>query len=251
MKKTTILAISLISVFLVNCGKKEIVIGRTNPELEIKKCIHLSEKKKYEETIQCLEMFKARFPKSPQGTEAELRIGNTYFQKKDYLLAADAYESFVQMHPYHEKADYAYYKMGICYFKETPRSIARDQEYLDDAIYNFEYLLTNFPNSTYKELGQQKLNEARLKFAKRHYYVGRFYFRTGEYKAAGPRFEEVITNYPETNLIEKSLYKLVLSNLKLSNVDKAKFYYSKMLDGFADKKYTKKAYKKILAAQKS
>ncbi|MBU4484556.1 outer membrane protein assembly factor BamD [bacterium] len=252
MKKIIAISLMISTSFVIasGCAKKEITIGRENPDEEIKKCIKLSEKKKYEEAVQCLEMFKSRFPKSPQGKEAELRIGDNYYKKKDHLLAADAYQAFVQLHPYHSKTDYAYYKMGMCYLKETPKSIDRDQGYLNDAVTSFQYLVINFPDSPYQELGKEKLSLAHTKIARRNYYIGRFYYRTDEYKAAIPRFEEVINNYSDTNVIHNSYYKIIFSYLKLSDLENAKKHYAEMLNNFPDHKLTKKAYKKILSQQK-
>ena len=59
------------------CAKKDIVIGNAGPDVEIKKCIKLSQGKDYEDAIQCLEMFKARYPQSREGQEAELMIQQT------------------------------------------------------------------------------------------------------------------------------------------------------------------------------
>src|SRR3989338_6503626 len=177
------------------CAKKEMQIGRQNPEIEIKKCIKYSEKKHFEEAIECLEIFKSHFPKSQWGTEAELLIGDTYYRKKDYLLAADSYQSFVKLHLTHPKLDYAYYKTGLSYLKQSPKAIDRDQEYLDSAISNFQIVVHNFPDSAYMNITQANLAEARTRIAKRHFYVGRFYYRTGEYIASLPRFKEIVNSY--------------------------------------------------------
>ena len=79
MKRLSRVLISLMlpSLFiLTSCGKDEIIIGNQGPDVEIKKCVRLSQKKKHENAIQCLEMFKARYPQSREGVEAELMIGD-------------------------------------------------------------------------------------------------------------------------------------------------------------------------------
>src|SRR3989338_4850188 len=105
---------------------------------ELNYCLQMAQKKKYEETVNCLEAFKSRHPSSPGAQEADLIIADNYFRKKDYLLAAETYQDFIKNNPYHSKADYAYYKSGISYLKNTPKAVGRDQQYLDLAVKNFE-----------------------------------------------------------------------------------------------------------------
>ncbi|OGQ50540.1 MAG: hypothetical protein A3I09_04160 [Deltaproteobacteria bacterium RIFCSPLOWO2_02_FULL_47_10] len=233
-------------VIMAGCAKKPIQIGRENPEIEIQKCIKLSDKKHFEEAIECLEMFKSRFPKSQWGIEAELYIGDNYFRQRDYLMAADSYQAFVKLHPTHPKVDYAYYKTGLSYLKHSPKAIDRDQEYLDDSIANFEIVSNNYPDTPYLNLTQNYLTEARTKVARRHFYVGRFYYRTGEYIAAVPRFKEIADKYRSSNLAEKSLYLMTLSNIELGRLDDAKLAFSQISQEYPKSKYIGRLSKKLL-----
>lgn len=232
------------------CSKKPIQIGRENPEAEIQQCIKLSDKKKFKDAIDCLELFKTRFPKSQWGIESELMIGDNYFRQKEYLLAADSYQAFIKIHPMHPKVDYAYYKTGLSYLKYSPKAIARDQEYLEPSISNFEIVKTNFPDSTYSELNQNYLTEARKKIAERNFYVGRFYFKTGEYIAAIPRFLEIANNYKDSGMGAEALYYAGTANIRLKKLENAKENFSKLSLEYPNSKYTKYLERELLSAVK-
>lgn len=236
----------ILCVALSGCGKEDYKIGHGNPKDEIQKCMKLSEKKKFEEAIECLEIFKSRFPQSEFSREAELSIADNYFDKKEYLLAADAYQLFIKLHPLSPKVDYAYYRMGLSYLKETPKAIDRDQQYLDEAILHLTTTVKSFPDSPYHEAAVESLKDARFRVAARNYYIGRFYYRTGQYMAAIPRFLDVVNNYPETDLVPKSLYKMVISAGKLQKIDEAKLFYSKLSMEYPDNEWTKRAEPKIM-----
>ena len=249
MKKTSIKSLVflvILSSFLAACAKKPLQIGREHPELEIKKCVNLSEKKLFKEAVECLEVFKSRFPKSEWGLEAELYIGDNYFKQKEYLLAADSYEAFIKLHPTHHRVDYAYYKMGLSYLKETPKAIDRDQEYLDAAISNFKVVLQGFTQSAYYDLADKEFKAAREKIARRHFYVGRFYYRTGEYIAAIPRFKEVLDKFSESLVAERSAYLMTISNLKLKRIEDAKESFSGLATKFPQSKYIPELEKKLI-----
>jgi outer membrane protein assembly factor BamD len=236
--------ISTLSVF-AGCAKEDVVIGNKGPDVEIQKCIRLSQKKHYEDAIQCLEMFRARYPQSREGIEAELMIGDAYFDKKEYLLAAESYAAFIKLHPFHPKLDYAYYRRGLSLFKESPKAIDRDQQYLGEAISNLSSVVRGFPNSTYRTDALKYYREARLRVAKRHLYIGRFYYRTKEYKACIPRLMIVATQYEDTGLAPKALYYATSAHLGLKEFDGARNSYSMMATQYPDDKWTKKAESKM------
>ena len=172
-------------------------------------------------------------------------IGDAYFDQKEYLLAAESYAAFIKLHPLHPKLDYAYYRRGISLFKETPKAIERDQQYLAEAIRNLEVVIRSFPNSSYRPLALKYYREARLKVAKRHMYIGRFYYRTKEYKACIPRLEIVATQYEETGLAPKALYMTTAAHLKLNDTESARNSYSMLATKYSDDKWTKKAERKM------
>lgn len=171
------------------------VVGRGDTAGDLQACATLSEKKKFEEAIECLEVYKSRYRGAAQADEAELFIGDNFFQKKDYLLAAESYDSFTKNHPTHPRADYALYRMGLAYLLEAPKAIDRDQQYLGDALHAFEQHLAYFPQSHYRSEVSARFADARSRLARRYFYIGKFYYRTGEYRAAVPRLETVVDQF--------------------------------------------------------
>ncbi len=233
------------------CGKSHLKIGKGEPDAEFKECLRLSAKGKYEDTIQCMEMYKARYPNTIEGQEAELRIGDAQFAKKEYLVAAESYQAFVKLSPTHPKVDYAYLRSGISYLKESPKAIDRDQQYLSNAIEQFRTLLRRYPTSSYADLAQANLQVALKRIAKRHFYVGRFYYRTGQYIASLPRFKEVFDNYPESGLVQRALYLTVVGALKVGKADEAREAYSLLQVKYPGTSATKSAEKKMLKTAKA
>lgn len=247
-----LLLCAILSLFVVTaCSTKETVMTGNNLEADLASCSKLSKKKQYEEAIECLEIFKSRYRGSLQGQEAELHIGDNFYQSKDYLLAAESYEAFLRDHPLHPKVDYAFYRLGLSYLMASPKAIDRDQEYLDDAIKALKTQLSLFPESSYRDAAQAQLTEARQRVGRRHFYVGRFYYRTGEYRAAIPRLLEAVVSFPEVLVRDEALYMLVRGHLALGKVDAAQELFTQMSTEFPESKWTKKAKKQLSKAKKS
>lgn len=220
MKKTLL----CISVFLAlvgwGCGHRPYLSNSKSADEAYKECHRFSVAKDYEKANECFEVLKSRFGGSLAASEADVEIADNYFRKGDYLLAAETYIAFAKLHPTHEKVGYSYYRIGLCYLRENPKPIDRDQKYLATAIQYFELALPNVSGDL-KDLVREKWTEARTRIARRHFYIGRFYYKTGEYWAAIPRFQEVVTNYSGLGLDEKSLFFMGNSFLHLSEKERA------------------------------
>lgn len=233
--------IFLIGLFLVSCGAERRLPVSSSQDVEYRHCEQLASKKKFDEAVECLEVFKSRFPSGQKAAEADIMIADNYFRQKEYLVAANAYREFAKEYPYHAKADYAYYKSGQAYLKEIPKAIDRDQDYLDSAIESFEMITKYLPNSAYGGLASGALKQALLTQAKKSYYVGRFYYKYGEYLAAIPRFEEIVVDYSGLGLDEKSFYYLILASRKTGQSEKAQRVLQVFKEAYPQSPYVKKA----------
>ena len=228
-------------LLLPACAQEKLQIGREDPSKEIQKCTRLSQKKKYNEAVECLEIFKSRFPDSTEGHEAALRIADTYFVQKQYLLAADAYLSFTDLNPLHPKTEYAYYRAGLSYFHEAPKAIDRDQQYLFKAKETMQLALRAAGGGTYQNLTTTALKEINERLAQRLFYVARFYYRTKEYLAAIPRLEELVERFPESSLVPKGLYYLAQCHLQLDQKHDAGAAVQQLSQHFPNSPWTKRA----------
>jgi outer membrane protein assembly factor BamD len=210
--------------FFTACHQKHFAFtGRENEEQALAKCVQLSTLKEISGRHRLPpEIFKSRFPDSKYALEAEIKVGDAYYQKKEYLLAAETYQLFTKLHPTSDKLDYVYYRIGLSYLHATPKKIDRDQEHLPEAIDSFSIVANQFPDSPYAKVAKSKYNEARRKVAQRHFYVGRFYYKWGEYKAAIPRFQEVYERYADLGLDEKAFYYSIQAYRKLGKNEEAK-----------------------------
>lgn len=207
-------------------------------------CLRYSKKKLYEKTQQCFELLRSRYPGTVEAIEADIEIADNYFRQKDHLVAAEAYKNFARLHPAYDRIDYVYYRTGLSYLKESPKAIDRDQDHLEPAIHYFSLTLSS-PQSEFREAARQYWNEARRRMALRTFYIGRFYYRTQEYLAAIPRFEEVVMKHSDLGLDEESLYYLGTSYLKIGRRDKSLEIVSVFDQHFPKSRYRKRLARKL------
>lgn len=243
MKKLTLL-IALPLLCHLGCAKKPLLSTAKDGDQAFQECHRLGQKKDYERSNECFELLKSRFSGSAASFEADLEIGDNYFRKGDYLLAADTYLAFAKLHPTHERIGYAFYRIGLSYLRESPKPIDRNQQYLDSAIHYLELAINNNTGDL-REVSREKWREARLRIARRHFYIGRFYYRTGEYRSAIPRFQDVVANYSGLGLDERALFLLGDSYVRLAEKERAAEILSVFDQHFPKSPLRKKLAKKM------
>ena len=231
----------LILCSLVACGDGKMKPITGGADAELKRCLALANQKKYEETINCLEAYKSRYRGTDAEAEADLMIADSHFRKKDYLLAAETYRSFLEDFPGHPKSDYAYYKGGLAYLKQSPKQIARDQQYLELALKNLSNVVNYYPGSPYYQLAGQAYQNTLARMARKNYNTGRFYYKYGEYRASIPRFIDTVNNYTGSGYDERSLYYVVSAYKKLKLLDQAQKTVAFFEEKYPNSPWLKKA----------
>jgi outer membrane protein assembly factor BamD len=252
MKLRTIPLLIILSIFIIaGCSKGQYKLtGNETDEQAVDKCVELSQKKKFDQAIECFEIFKSRFPDSDYALDAELKIADSYFQNKEWQLAAESYALYAKLHPSSPKADYAYYRAGLAYQKQLPKKVDRDMTSLEKSEDNFAMVYRRFPDSPYAKMAQTEYDAVHSRGAAKNVYVGNFYYKFGEYRAAIPRYLIVLQDYPGLGYDEEALYRLAFSYKKLGMMDKAKAAAQLMQEKFPESKKTKKVVGKILGGNR-
>lgn len=242
--------IGLVFVFLAfgfllgGCsGNKK--VGTHAEKKRLENCLKLSKQKKYVRAIECIEAFKGTNPLSQKSAQADITLADNYFASKDYLIAAEAYQNFVNSHPYHNKRPYALYRLGMAYLKESPKSIDRDQPHLAKAYQRFNQVVTYFPRSPYAKLAKKYRKIAFDRLARKEYYTARFYYKYHEYITAVYRFRNFLSLYSEHPLALDSYYYWSLSYKKLDKLEQARSIYKMMEKRYQNNPKTKSLAKKL------
>lgn len=153
--------------------------------------------KKYGDAVKAFQKLKDQYPYSKYAILAELKLGDAHFYKKNYSEAAIAYEEFARLHPRNEVVPYVLYQIGMCHFLSFS-TIDRDQEETQQAIEAFQRVIQNYPKSDYAKKAKKQIFECKKRAVAREFYIGQFYYRSGEYLAAKNRLEKINEKYPDT-----------------------------------------------------
>ncbi|HLG20918.1 MAG TPA: outer membrane protein assembly factor BamD [Bdellovibrionota bacterium] len=184
--------------------------------------LKLFNEKEYEEAIPFFESLRNRFPQSPYAIHSEMKIADARFEKADYAEAEVEYQSFRSLHPTHSKITHVVFRIGLCHYKQAPKTVDRDQVHTERAIELFQELIAKWPAAPEAKEAEPLLAKCRRALVERDLYVANFYLRHKQYEAALVRLRDLQTKteFPELNA--EIRYKLGYAYYKLKDKDQAR-----------------------------
>lgn len=224
MKNPTRLLVAVALLLAISCGGKQAIYEGTAEQLNDEVLEELNKEggfpwifggTNYDKIFDMLKEIQIRYPYTKYAALAELRSGDVYFKKKEYSQAAEEYENFITNHPGHEELDYAMYRLGFSYYKMKAGKDRNHSKPLK-AIRWFTLLKKTYPDSPYAEQTLEKIEESRKILAERELYIGKFYQKKKNYKAAAQRYRNILENYSDTEYAEKARELLSETEEKLS-----------------------------------
>jgi len=140
---------------------------------------------RFDDAIAGFEQLLVEYPKGSRAFDARLRLGDCYFQKKDYRKAAESYLLVIRLFPGHSGLDEAHYQLGQSFEKAGNNA---------EAYKAFEALVTQIPASPLADDAQ--------------YALGWISFKRKEFNDAITEFQKVVKNYPDGDAAPRAWYSM-------------------------------------------
>tara|TARA_A100001037_G_scaffold280264_1_gene282858 strand:- start:4412 stop:5275 length:864 start_codon:yes stop_codon:yes gene_type:complete len=159
-------------------------------------------------------------PYSVWATKAQLMAAFSYYQTNQYDQAILSASRFIQLHPNHIDAPYAFYLVAISYYEQIT-DVGRDQRVTEQALAALSELSRRYPDTEYARDARLKIELARDHLAGKEMEIGRFYLAEGNFVSAINRFRIVIEEYQTTTHAPEALHRLAEAYLALGVTDEA------------------------------
>jgi len=198
------------------------------------------EKKKYQEAAETFKKIKIEFPESITLSQVRLKIGESYYLDKKYEEAIAEYKEFLEYHSANKDKDLARYRIGMSFYKQMlPPDL--DPTKTKEALKQFDELLKDTPDSSYVKDSLERIKECKDKLARHEYYIGEFYYRTKQYKAAIRRLTGLLENFPAQKIEPMVISLLAESYWKGEERERALKTYNEILLRYPKSSYAKHA----------
>jgi len=191
---------------------------------------------KYTTAAKAFDEVERQHPYSKWATKAQVMSGYAYYMNGDYDDAIVALDRFIDLHPGHKDAAYAWYLKGLSYYEQIS-GVARDQRMTEGALDAFDNLVRRFPDSDYARDARLKVDLAHDHLAGKDMNVGRYYLRAGHHLAAIGRFRRVIEKWGTTTHVPEALHRLTEAYLALGVVEEARYTAAVLRHNFPDSEW--------------
>jgi len=194
----------------------------------------------WSEAILNFEKVTQHFPFSRYAIPSELKIAEANFCNRKFIEAVLDLQRFQEMHPSHPRIPYVHLLKGTCYHRQM-LAIDQDQSNTRNTVNEFEALLRKFPDSPYAEEAAARLKEAKGRIAEHDFYIGRFYYRAGNFSAAATRFDRLNAEYPDVVFSDRINYYLGKSLYFAGEDERSAEVFRSLIDGHPQSQYRGKA----------
>lgn len=146
-------------------------------------------------------------PYSPIAPRAQFNIGEAYRKIRRYSDAIPEYQKVVENYPESDLALEARYQIGQCSYQKTLKA-SYDQTGTDIALDSMQTFVRKHKDSKKSVEMQQRMDELVQRKAKKSFNIAEFYRKSRADEAAIIYYQDVIDNFPQTELAKLSAKKI-------------------------------------------
>ena len=182
-------------------------------------------------------IFEELYPLSfgtPMGDTILFLFADSYFQNRDYQMAAFHFKEYVKRYPGTERTELAALNAVKALYYISP-DYNLDQTTTHYAIEEVNYYLRQYPHSKHIDECNSILDDLQNKLAKKDMEILRMYFETGCYEATQIMAKNFLKTFSYSKHAPEVLYLLVKNNFDFAkkSVENKKYYrYKDCLEAF-------------------
>jgi outer membrane protein assembly factor BamD len=193
-----------VSLALGACAKKAPAVKYESPaEQEYVAGVTALDDRDFADAQRILERVRTKYPYSKFGALAELRLADLRYEQGKYIESAEAYQTFVKIHPSSPDVDYAAYRAALSRWNDAPSDFflfpqvyERDMAQVAKASEGLATFVEKYPNSKYLPDAKEKLAKSRDLLSERDWYAFEFYKKREKWAGASLRLEKLLKDNP-------------------------------------------------------
>ena len=263
MKKNILLTL-LAALLLSSCGEYNKLLKSTDYEYKYEAAKNYFAKGQYNRAATLLNELVAILKGTDKAEESLYMLGMSYYNQKDYQIAAQTFIQYYNVYPRGTFAELARFHAGKSLYLDTPEP-RLDQSGTYSAIQQLQMFMEYFPESTKKDEAQNMIFALQDKLVMKEYLAAKMYYNLGNY--LGNNYlscvitaQNALKDYPYTNmredisiLILRAKYEMAIHSVDEKKQDRYREtvdeYYA-FKNEFPDSKHLKEANNIFKASQK-
>jgi len=206
----------IVLVLVTSCKTEfEKVRASGDPQVMAKTADKYYEEENYLQAQSLYEIVIPYYRGKEEAADIFFKYAYTHFHLSEYILANHYFKNFSNTYINNENREEALYMAAYSNFALSP-NYKLDQSYSEEAIGDFQLFINTFPNSDKVEEANKYIADMRDKKEQKAFHQGELYLNIRQYEAALVAFENMIQEFPDSELVEEARYKSVLASYDLA-----------------------------------
>ena len=244
MKK--FVSIFLILLGLSSCSEYQEALKSEDIAVKFKLGEELYNEGKYDKANKLFAQIVPSYRGKPQAEKLMYLYCQTFYNTKDYYIAAYQMERFASSYPKSEKVDEMSFLAAKSNYMLSP-VYTKDQTETKKAIEKLQEFINAFPNSEYVVEANKLVKELDFKLEMKAFSTAKQYNQISDYEASIKSFDNFIFDFPGSSLREDayfykldSSFKIAINSVerkKRARLNAAKFNADKFRNDYPNSKY--------------
>jgi len=236
MKHTKLIVTLLLAVCAAVACKSEyeVLLEGNDVDAKYAAAFNYFNQGKYLRSAQLFESLSSLTSGTEKADTVQYYWGLSNYRYKDYYTAETNFTNFVAMYPLSAFApDAGYYRLD-CLYRQTLR-YELDQKPTHTAISAISQYLTEHPDTPYRDLCDNMLEDLNGRIDRKAYENARLYYKMEDYQAATVALKNVLKDDSENIYREDILYHIAMSSYKYASMsvqEKQKERYLVFVDDY-------------------
>ena len=198
-------------VVLTSCGQYHKIQKSKDNNLKYKSAVEYYEAQKFYRAISLFEDMKTIFKGTDKDEGIHYYIANSYYIKKDYMLASYYFDEYAKNFPLSYRIEEVKFMSAYCYYLDSPK-YSLDQANTVLAMNKLQEFINQYPNSERLDECNNLLDILRSKLEKKAFETAMLYYKLSDYQAASVALAGVLHDFPESKYREEILFHILKSN---------------------------------------
>lgn len=249
MKKLFLLVIPVL--FMLSCNRSfNKILKSKDFDYKLEMAGKYYAAKKYNKAQQLyVELFSA-FKGTDKFEDLYYKYAYCAYYLKDYINAESLFKDFLGVFPNSQNAEEIAYMQAYTFYLQSPK-VELDQANTLKARDMMLTFINNYPNSSRVKDAQEIVTLCRKKQEIKDFKSATLYYNIGQFQAAGIYFNNLVTDYPDSESGDEYLYMALKANYEFAGEsisDKQEERYEKVvaeyfdfIDRFPESKHLKAA----------
>jgi outer membrane protein assembly factor BamD len=207
MKYYLFLTVALLTISFFGCSRSSSsdLNNIDDPDKAFELAMKNYNNKDYVDAIEDFSLMKVKFSGTRVSDKVQYYLGMSYLKQEEYILAAYEFEYLLKNYTTSPLAIDGRYRLALCYYGMSPK-YALDQTYTYQAITELKNFLELYPTDKNAPEAEMKIKELRNKLAYKELKSEELYATMEDYKAATIYYENVVSEYFDTDWADDALY---------------------------------------------